>query len=59
SERRSTPRFEKELYFFICHLDFIDIIVFQQHETNFYSSSSSFLSEKSKSEIELFHVPTV
>ncbi|MNH07895.1 hypothetical protein D3C79_672970 [compost metagenome] len=33
SERRSTPRFEKGLYFLICHLDFIDIIVFQQHET--------------------------
>jgi len=32
SERRSTPRFEKGLYFLICHLDFIDIIVFQQHE---------------------------
>ncbi|AVK84338.1 hypothetical protein C3943_12555 [Lysinibacillus sp. B2A1] len=31
SERRSTPRFEKGLYFLICHLDFIDIIVFQQH----------------------------
>jgi len=31
-ERRSTPRFEKGLYFLICHLDFIDIIVFQQHE---------------------------
>jgi len=32
SERRSTPRFEKGLYFLICHLDVIDIIVFQQHE---------------------------
>ncbi|MGE7112820.1 hypothetical protein, partial [Lysinibacillus sp. NPDC047702] len=32
SERRSTPRFEKGLYFLICHLDFVDIIVFQQHD---------------------------
>jgi len=32
SERKSTPRLEKGLYFLICHLDFIDIIVFQQHE---------------------------
>jgi len=31
SERRSTPRFEKGQYFLICHLHFIDIIVFQ-HE---------------------------
>jgi len=31
SERKSTSRFDKGLYFFICHLDFIDIIVFQQH----------------------------
>ena len=30
SERRSTPRFEKGLYFLNCHLDFIDIIVYQQ-----------------------------
>jgi len=32
SERKSTPRFEKGLNFLICHIDFIDIIVFQQHE---------------------------
>jgi len=32
SERRSTPHFEKGLYFLICHIDFINIIVFQQHE---------------------------
>jgi len=32
SERRSTPRFKKGLCFLICHLDFIDIKVFQQHE---------------------------
>ena len=32
SERKSTSRFEKGLYFLICHLDFIDLIVFQQHE---------------------------
>ncbi|MGE7806025.1 hypothetical protein, partial [Lysinibacillus sp. NPDC096215] len=32
SERRSTPRFEKRLYFLSCHLDVIDIIVFQQHD---------------------------
>ena len=38
SERRSTSRFEKGLYFLICHLDFIDIIVFQQHaKTNVIS----------------------
>jgi len=36
-ERRSTPRFEKGLYFLICHLDFIDIIVFQQHDSNNHS----------------------
>jgi len=30
-ERRSTPRFEKGLNFLICHIDFIDIVVFQQH----------------------------
>uniref|UniRef100_UPI002579B7F0 hypothetical protein n=1 Tax=Lysinibacillus sp. UBA6686 TaxID=1946776 RepID=UPI002579B7F0 len=28
--RRLTRRFKKGIYF--CHLDFIDIIVFQQHE---------------------------
>jgi len=32
AERRLTRRFEKGIYFLICHLDFIDIIVFQQHE---------------------------
>ena len=42
SERRSTSRFEKSLYFLICHLDFIDIIVFQHYETSF--SSLLFLS---------------
>ena len=33
-ERRSTPRFEKGLNFLICHIDFIDIVVFQQHCTS-------------------------
>jgi len=43
SERRSTPRFEKGLYFLICHLDFIDLIVFQQHEAMRLLNASSLL----------------
>jgi len=43
SERRSTPRFEKGLYFLICHLDFLDIIVFQQHEKTRSTYTSGFL----------------